>query len=328
MTLTVGQKIQGGKYSIEKVLGKGRFGITYQAKDAAGNRVAIKTLNDNSLHQLSAGEIDELETKFWNEAVKLAKCSNNRHIVQVQEPVKEGKLCFIIMEYIDGVDLASRAQKQLPEKLALRYIQQIGEALMEVHSHQLQHLDIKPENIVLRGGTSEAVLIDFGLARAFDHTLTTTRYSEKGYSALEMYSRNRQRGAYTDVYGLAATLYELLTGKVPVSAIERKDPKDANVRLIPPKEINSTISDRTNKAILKGMALDSIDRPQTVQEWLTLLGVKNPISLPNWDAMKWSSVVMAAGTIGLLMIGFLTYLNSNSPPPLNPEPPTSETIQP
>ncbi|MCT7980030.1 serine/threonine protein kinase [Laspinema olomoucense] len=325
MTLTVGQQIQGGKYSIEKVLGKGRFGITYKAKDAAGNAVAIKTLNDSLLHQLSPGEIDELESKFWNEAVKLAKCSHNRHIVQVQESLKEGKLCCIVMEYIDGVDLASRAQKQLPEKLALRYIQQIGEALMEVHSHQLQHLDIKPDNIVLRGGTSEAVLIDFGLARAFDHPLTTTRYGEQGYSALEMYSQRRPRGAYTDLYGLAATLYELLTGQVPVSAIERKD---ADARLIPPKEINSNISDRTNQAILKAMALDSGDRPQTVQEWLKLLGVKKPIPLPNWNAMEWFNAIIAVGAIGTLMIALLTYLNSNSPPPPNPEPPTSETIQP
>ncbi|MCT7984872.1 serine/threonine protein kinase [Laspinema sp. A4] len=326
MTLTVGQKIQGGKYSIEKVLGKGRFGITYKAKDAAGKAVAIKTLNDNLLYQLSPSEIDELESKFWNEAVKLAKCSNNRHIVQVQETLKEGKLCCIVMEYIDGVDLASRAQKQLPEKLALRYIQQIGEALMEVHSHQLQHLDIKPDNIVLRGGTSEAVLIDFGLARTFDHPLTTTRYSAQGYSALEMYSQKRPRGAYTDVYGLAVTLYELLTGQVPVSAIQRKD---ADVLLIPPKEINPNISDRTNQAILKGMALDSVDRPQTVQEWLKLLGVKKRIPLPNWNAMEWFNAIIAVGAIGTLIIGLLTYLNSNSPPPpTNPEPPTSETIQP
>ncbi|MCT7972614.1 serine/threonine protein kinase [Laspinema olomoucense] len=325
MTLTVGQQIQGGKYSIERVLGRGRFGITYKAKDAAGKAVAIKTLNDNLLHQLSPGEIDELESKFWNEAVKLAKCSNNRHIVQVQETLKEGKLCCIVMEYIDGVDLASRAQKQLPEKLALQYIQQVGEALMEVHSHQLLHLDIKPDNIVLRGGTSEAVLIDFGLARGFDHPLTTTRYSEKGYSALEMSSQNRKRGAYTDVYGLAATLYEFLTGQVPVSSIERKD---ADARLIPPKEINSNIGDRTNQAILKGMALDSGDRPQTVQEWLKLLGVKKPIPLPNWNAMEWFNAIIAVGAIGTLMIALLTYLNSNSPPPSNPEPPPSETIQP
>lgn len=324
MTLTVGQSIQGGRYTIEKVLGRGRFGITYKARDADGNAVAIKTLNDSLLHQLIPAEMEDLESKFWNEAVKLAKCSNNRHIVQVQEPLKEGKLCFIIMEYIDGVDLASRAPKQLPEKLALQYIQQIGEALIEVHSHQLLHLDIKPDNIVLRGGTAEAVLIDFGLARAFDHPLTTTRYSAEGYSALEMYSKNRNRGAYTDVYGLAATLYQLLTGQVPVSAIKRKD---ADARLIPPKEINPNISDRTNQAILKGLALDGGDRTQTVQEWLKLLGVKKPIPLPNWNAMEWCTAVIAAGTIGLLIIGLLTYLNSNSAPPSNPEPPTSEIIQ-
>lgn len=324
MTLTVEQSIQGGRYTIKKVLGRGRFGITYKAKDAAGNAVAIKTLNDSLFHQLTSVEIEDLESKFWNEAVKLAKC-NNRHIVQVQEPLKEGKLCFIIMEYIDGVDLASRAQKQLPEKLALQYIQQIGEALIEVHSHQLLHLDIKPDNIVLRGGTAEAVLIDFGLARAFDHPLTTTSYSEKGYSALEMYSKERPRGTYTDVYGLAATLYQLLTGQVPVSANDRGTD---NARLIPPKKINPNISDRTNNAILKGLALDGGDRTQTVQEWLKLLGVKKPIPLPNWNAMEWCTAIIAAGTIGLLMIGLLTYLNSNSAPPSNPEPPKSETSQP
>ncbi|MFB2970819.1 protein kinase [Aerosakkonema sp. BLCC-F183] len=267
MTWVNGHKLQNGKYTIEKKLGDGGFGITYLARNPNGQRVVIKTLNDTVQNR---PDFNELQQDFLNEALRLAKCTHP-HIVKINEVVQEGQLWCMVMEYIDGEDLASRVIKQgvLPEAEALRYIQQIGEALTVVHNQGLLHRDVKPQNIMLRSGKLEAVLIDFGLARQFtqDVTQTHTRKLTEGYAPIEQYYIKYKRGAYTDVHALAATLYALLTGIVPVNALDRQ----TGVRLTPPKQHNSSISDKVNRAIIKGMALKAKDRPQSVAEWLKLL---------------------------------------------------------
>jgi|GEM_PF-3785835 len=92
-----------------------------------------------------------------------------------------------------------------------------------------------------------------------------------GKYTIEQYDKRSKRGAYTDVYALAATLYSLLTGEVPTLAPLRA----INPSFLEPKEINSTISNRVNQAILKGMEIKPENRPQTIQEWLALLQIGN-----------------------------------------------------
>jgi len=176
---------------------------------------------------------------------------------------------------MDGEDLASQVVSRgaLPEAEALRYIQQIGEALAVVHNNSLLHRDVKPQNIMLRSGKSEAVLIDFGIAREFTPNLTQTHTQmlSDGFAPIEQYDKRSKRGAYTDVYALAATLYSLLTGEVPTLAPIRA----IGTPLEPPQQINSSISDRVNQSILKGMEVKPEDRPPSIQEWLALLQTNN-----------------------------------------------------
>ncbi len=263
-----GQKLQRGKYTIEKALGQGGFGITYLVKDKQGNQLVIKTLNDWLQCQY---DFAKFQQDFLNEALRLAKF-RHPHIVRVDEVIQEGDLWGMVMEYIDGEDLAHRVWHQgvLPESEALRYIQQIGEALTLVHNNGLLHRDIKPLNIMVRKSQSEAVLIDFGIAREFTPNLTQTHTQSlsDGFAPIEQYDWRAKRGAYTDVYALAATLYSLLTGEMPMPSPVRA----YGTSLEPPKQLNPKISDRVDQGILKGMALKPEDRPQSVQEWLTLLG--------------------------------------------------------
>ncbi|HEY9601560.1 MAG TPA: protein kinase, partial [Allocoleopsis sp.] len=125
MAWASGQKLQGGKYTIEQELGEGGFGITYRARDNNGRKVAIKTLNKTVQ---SRPDFAKFQQDFLNEALRLARCSHP-HIVRVDEVIQEGQLWCIVMEYIDGEDLASRIENKgaLQEAEALRYIQQIGE---------------------------------------------------------------------------------------------------------------------------------------------------------------------------------------------------------
>ncbi|WYM00593.1 MAG: bifunctional serine/threonine-protein kinase/formylglycine-generating enzyme family protein [Gloeotrichia echinulata CP02] len=266
---TPNQHIKNGRFIIQKVLGGGGFGITYRAiEQRTGKLFVIKTLNHIQQNQ---ADFDERQEKFVNEALVLKGCKHP-HIVQVYELIQEDGLWGMVMEHIDGEDLAVYIDQhgQLSEKEALEYIEQIGQALEYVHQQGFLHRDIKPNNILLRRGTKTAVLIDFGLAREFTigKTASMTNSMTQGYAPLEQYDRQGKFGAYTDVYALAATLYNLLTARVPIPANFRE-----YAPLKPPKEFNPQISDRVNDAILKGMALVSEDRPQTVREWLELLRI-------------------------------------------------------
>lgn len=268
-----GNQLQSGKYTIDKELGEGGFGITYLARDHSDRYFVIKTLNKTLQRR---PDFAKFQQDFLNEAIKLAKCTHP-HIVRIDEVIQEGALWCMVMEYIDGEDLANLVENQgaLSEVNALRYIQQIGEALTVVHNNGLLHRDIKPQNIMLRSGNSQAVLIDFGIAREFTPNLTKTHTQilSDGFAPVEQYDKRAKRGAYSDVYALAATLYAILTGEVPTMSPVRA----IGTSLVEPKKINSSISEKVNKAIIKGMEIKPENRPQSIEEWLALLCFNNDV---------------------------------------------------
>jgi serine/threonine protein kinase len=275
--------LQNGQYIIKRAIGGGGFGETYLAEDTEENRlVVIKTLNRE---QRQKPDFAEIQKRFRKEALDLSKCYHP-HIVQVYDNFPEDGLWAIVMEHIDGDDLAAYVENYtaengyLSETEALRYIDQIGQALECVHERKLLHRDVKPNNILLRRESKEAVLIDFGLAREFQpgkiRSMTATK--TEGYAPIEQYERRGDFGYYTDVYALAATLYSLLTNRVPIPANYRAE---EDVKLSPPQKFNQNISDKVNAAILKGMELEPQNRPQTVREFREILGlVVKPISTP------------------------------------------------
>ncbi|MEH2104696.1 serine/threonine-protein kinase, partial [Nostoc sp.] len=272
MAWNPGQELFGDRYIIERKLGEGGVGITYLAKNRRGELRVIKTLREQILnHPQWIPHQDKLRHDFRDEALRLALC-RHPHIVQVENVFDEENLPCMAMEYIEGEDLGKLITEKgaLPEAEALLYIRQIGEALILVHDKGLLHRDLKPSNIMMRAGKPEAVLIDFGLARQFisGGVLKHTENHTPGYAPPEQYAPIEQRGEYIDVYAFAATLYSLVTGQLPMPAPARLQ----NFTLQAPKELNGSVSDRVNEAIMKGMALNYKFRPQSVQEWLDLLG--------------------------------------------------------
>ncbi|HAX79024.1 MAG TPA: hypothetical protein DCY88_25175 [Cyanobacteria bacterium UBA11372] len=268
MNWTVGQKLQASNYRIEQVLGEDSFGITYLARNEKNRRVVIKTLSDRAQQR---PDFDKLHQDFLNDALRLARCTHP-HIVRVEELIQEGALFCMVMEYIEGENLASRVDERgiLTEEEALQCIEQIAAGLIAVHDLGLLHRDVKPQNIILRSplnkGGVEAVLIDFSIA---------WEVGSDCFAPIEKYETETKLGVYTDVYGLAATLYAILTGELPVAAPARAE----NMPLVAPQQLNPDISDRINQAILQGMAFQPHERPQSIQEWLQLL-YNDPVTSP------------------------------------------------
>ncbi|WP_413171336.1 serine/threonine protein kinase [Anabaena azotica] len=314
MVWVTGKKLQGGKYTIERQLRRGLFGITYLVRNQNSDRLVIKTLDGNSLTFLSKPEQERLETMFWQEAIKLTRCQHP-HIVRFTEPFKEAESSCLVMEYVDGVNLEERSQLQIPEELALVYIRQIGEALTLIHENKLIHGDVRPENIILRGGRPEAVLIDFDLAIDFDNELTTRRAKENanGFTPPELYTKTTKPTPACDIYSLAATLYVLLTGTIPVDAMLRKLD---HIHLPEPKEINPQVSDRVNKAILAGMKLNPQERPQSVKQWIDSLGsTAKATKQSNYKktSWNWEKKIQFWGVVMAAIAAFAALIQTMSP---------------
>ncbi|NEP11655.1 MAG: serine/threonine protein kinase [Symploca sp. SIO2C1] len=275
MVWVAGEPLQGGEYIIENKLGEGGFGITYKALYVPLNQpVVIKTLNESLQND---PEYPKYVQRFINEGQRVAKLSANPHpsIVRISNLFEENGLPCLVMDFIEGESLFDIVQrrKALPENEALEYILQIGSALSVVHKAGLVHRDAHPNNIMLQSN-GRAVLIDFGIAGETASSQRSSKiFANKAFAPYEqIYGRHTARKPTVDIYTLAASLYYAVTGQVPTSSLEQKL---HNVSLLPPQQHNQNLSDKLNRAILKGMKLEAKNRPQSMQEWLKLLEVAN-----------------------------------------------------
>ncbi len=267
MNTLIGKTLQGGKYTLDELLGQGGFGVTFKATHHLLHQtVVIKTLN---LLNQNHPQFAKMERQFQDEARRLALCVHP-NIVRVNDFFEEENLPYLVMDYVPGQTLEQMVfpDRPLPEATAIYYMQQIGAALELVHANGLLHRDIKPQNIILRQGTEEVILIDFGIAREFTDGKTQTHTSliSEGYAPIEQYVMQERRSPATDVYGLAATLYAILTAQVPVASILReRRPMPA------PRDLRPELSAAVNQAVMRGMAVEAQYRPNTIAEWVALL---------------------------------------------------------
>lgn len=278
--LPPGTKLQGGNYTLGKVLGQGGFGITYLGSSVpTRSTVAIKefyptgsTRQGKMVRHPSAmtpEDYREARGKFIEEARILSQFKHPG-IVRVYSYFEENNTAYMVMEYLKGRTLQNIVEEKgaVPERDAVAWIRAAGQALAIVHSAGLLHRDIKPDNIVLTDD-GRVVLLDFGSARGFaaGKTRRMTALLTPGYAPLEQYAEMAQRGPYTDIYALAATLYHLLTGQMPVQATDRA----AGVELKSPKELNPRVSKPISDAVMWAMETKVDDRPQSVPEFLQAL---------------------------------------------------------
>jgi serine/threonine protein kinase len=292
MNSLIGKALQGGKYTLDQLLGEGGFGVTYRATHHyLGQIVVIKTLNEVSQR---SPQFADLQRQFQEEARRLALCVHP-NIVRVSDFFNEDGLPYLVMDYIPGatLDAVVLPDRPLPEAIAIHYIRQIGAALQVVHQNGLLHRDVKPQNIIQRQGTHEVVLIDFGIAREFTPGVTQAHTSliSTGYAPIEQYVAQEKRTTATDVYGLAATLYTLLTAQIPIASILRsRQPLPA------PRDLKPDLSPAINQAVMRGMAVEASYRPPTIADWLDLLP---DLSAPAIEPVASPSPEVTAATVAV-----------------------------
>lgn len=290
-TLTPGSFLQHGAYRIEAVLGQGGFGITYLATDVNLQRkVAIKEFfpkdycerEDATSHvtlgtRNTAEFVNRLMAKFLKEARNIAKL-NHPGIIRIFAAFEENNTAYYVMEYIEGESLSAMVKRGGPLSFsrAMCCVEEAGKALEYVHGLKINHLDIKPANIMVRRSDDTPILIDFGLSKQYDsdgnQTSTTPTGISHGYAPLEQYNDGgvKEFSPQTDIYSLAATLYYLLSGVTPPQATRLNDEELTFPASIPTRMIGP---------ISKAMSPGRRNRHPAVREFIGDLkngGMGNP----------------------------------------------------
>lgn len=315
-----------GKYTIEKKIGEGGFGITYKAVQRGLNRnVCIKEYfpagkcyrNTHTRTVYAQGTSEEVYEKYRLSFVREAKVLAGLHhpnIVEIIDVFDENNTSYMVMTYIEGKSLQSivEARGKLPYPETVNYIAQITNAVGYIHEHHILHRDIKPDNIMITADY-KAILIDFGSAREFeqDKTQIHTSMLTHGYAPTEQYTANSRKGSYTDIYAIGATMYFVLTGQVPTEAAARlTEPMAA------PKDLSPDIPDEANRTILKAMQLKAENRHQTIQEFMDDLRNIKPSTLvdetiggsgDSSSTKKWRTILIIAGIVIIALVCFLIF---------------------
>lgn len=278
-----------GRYIVGKVLGAGGFGITYIGYDLKMNgKVAIKEFymlnavnRSQSLTVVPTNEktgeaFGKGKERFLGEAKVLAQFMDEPGIVQVRDFFEENGTVYIVMEYIEGETLSQYAKREGPQSFEkiINMLEPVMLALDKVHKKGLIHRDISPSNIMLeKDGTVR--LLDFGAARV--QSLMGERslsvMLKPGYAPEEQYRSHGEQGPWTDVYAMCATIYRLITGKVPPISTDRTFQDD----IVPPSKLGAKISPQEEAALMRGLAVKSSERIRSMDELLKCLkGKKKP----------------------------------------------------
>lgn len=274
----------GGRYIIGRVLGEGGFGITYIALDTLLDiPVAVKEYYPYGISQrncsvdnsvcVSEGENIDLYQKGKERLLKEAKIIARFHkepgIVDVSGFVQENNTAYIIMEYLDGIDLRHylRTNGAMSVDQAIDLLKPIMQSLEKIHAAGVIHRDISPDNIMMLDNGS-VWLMDFGAARSYtDDNRTMSVMLKKGYAPEEQYRSNGKQGPWTDVYGICATIYRCITGKTPDESLDRIF--EDNLKL--PSQLGVNISPEVEKVLMYGLAVREQDRCRNMTELLQLL---------------------------------------------------------
>ena len=279
--LPPGSYLKNNSYRIQRLLGQGGFGAVYLADDLILNHLcAIKEGFDNSPGAQAQFEVESRILANLNHP-NLPRVTDN-----FIDPVSG--LQYLVMEYVEGVDLGTLLQKYgpIPEDKVRNWILQVLEAVAYLHAYQPRpviHRDIKPDNMRLLPDGRVVKLVDFGIAKIGGVSYKTrgvARCITHGFSPPEQYGSGTD--TYSDVYALGASLYNLLTNVLPADSI---DLAYGGAQLVPPRQLNPAVSAEMEQIVMTAMQLRPELRFANAGEMLTALRgrVSSPIMISCQD---------------------------------------------
>ena len=292
--LPLGSTLDHGEYLVGRVLGEGGFGITYIGLHTTLQiPVAIKEYfpagmvwrkcddtNEAWRVEPFTTEAEEIfhqgKTDFLREARVLSRFGTLDGIVRTRSFFEENDTAYLVMDYIEGDSVKAYVTRngRLRPELCWQILKEPIHALMKLHEEGLVHQDISPDNIIINV-SGKGTLIDFGAVRhanAIDDKTRTAIYKQ-GFSAYEQLEKKGERGPWTDVYGLCATIYYMLTGSQPLDATERV----FTDRLKPLEEYDLEVDPDVLQIIMQGLAVESRGRLQKLDELYDALYHENII---------------------------------------------------
>jgi serine/threonine protein kinase len=308
-----------GNYNLLEKLGEGSSGTVWKACHWDTKEVvAIKAMP-------AAMARKPVLLKRFEQEFRLASRVSHPNVVRVIEYCG-GSEPFLVMEYVDGKPVGELIQNHgaLAEAKAIDILVQVGRGLDHAHQGGLVHRDVKPDNILVTAD-GVAKLTDLGLGKDLDGagelTRTGSGLGTPNFMAPEQFRNAKYVDARSDIYSLAATLYQMVTGALPFG---HGDPvrimmRKLNNELTPVRELAPQVSERTVRAIEWAMTPDPSKRPATCKEFLdALLG----LTVPTADGPGPQTEGASAGQ------DTLSGLQSSSPPTLTEMPPAPDSTMP
>ena len=304
------------RYIVGTVVDYGGFGVIYRVWDAQMEQmVAIKEYFPSGLVNRAPGQKDVIVysgksksifenglERYLMEARNMAAFSHP-NIVNLYDFFEENNTAYIVMEFLDGISLKTYLAQndgKLSYHETINITKAILNALDEIHSHNIIHRDISPDNIFLCSN-ERIKLIDFGAARFSNVEKEETRsiVLKPGFAPPEQYRSKSLQGPFTDLYALGACMYRSITGVMPEESLSRM----LEDNLKEPKELVPDLPEHVNNTIMKAMALSPEYRFHNVREFQEALsGKKKVISLQKevkkrQTKRKW---ILAAAVLVLL----------------------------
>lgn len=259
---------RGKQYVIEGLLGRGKESIVYLVRDRS-NKDQVFALKEF----INPEDEARSHLKFEAELLTRLRHPSFPHIYEIFENVELQRV-YMLMDYIMGKDLEALREEQPEQRfslpLTLILLTPIFSAVSYLHRQDppIVHRDIKPANMIVPVGAGEAMLVDFGIAKEYVQnkaTMNVFRYGTAGYAAPEQYGKGTNQ--QTDIYALGATLYTLLTGKVPTDALMRSVELRNRDLLKSAYEVNPDVPVAVSDVIERAMQLRYQDRYATVDEF-------------------------------------------------------------
>jgi serine/threonine protein kinase len=278
-------------YQVNRTLGVGNFGVTYQAQSHRFNLpCVIKELlpGDFATRATPTQEIVPLSTSlirgfkhcqqdFLREATILHRV-NHPNVVKILDLFNLNGTSYYVMPFAHGITFEKFLEDRGPgsppsESELLSFLHPLLDGLEAVHEVGYLHRDLKPENILVLAGSGQPLLIDFGAARQLiaNRSRQMSAILTRGYAPFEQYGSSDNQGPYTDIYAVGAVLYRAIVGTPPPESIERLGANGDPYRPLAQRRDLGAYSDRFRRAIDMALIVHAKHRPQTVAAWREFL---------------------------------------------------------